>query len=119
MFFGRGELNIAQKSFFREKLASLIDLACNEDTERDAQGVHRSLVKCRQFVCTFRRKLESALDLFHRQFAQVLVDDIAHVLKIDGEGNDLHRPPSLAFIETSARKFGHIKLDRLVETVDG
>src|ERR1039458_3739161 len=44
--------------------------------------------------------------------------NIAHMLEIDGEGNDFHRPLSFALVEAAAREFGHIKLDRLVETVD-
>jgi len=46
------------------------------------------------------------------------VDDIADVLQIDGEGNNLHRPLPFALVEAAAREFCHIKLDRLVETVD-
>ncbi len=64
------------------------------------------------------RKLEPALDLLGREFAQILVDDVADMLEVDGEGDDLHRPLSLALVETAAGQFCDIELDRLVEAVD-
>src|SRR5450759_3135326 len=103
MPFGGGELGIAQQRLLREKLARFIDVARHEDAERDPKRVHGSLVECRQFFGAFRRELKPALDLLGGELAQILVDDIAHVLEIDGEGNDLHRPLSLALVDTSAR----------------
>src|SRR5713226_7755799 len=119
MPFGGGKLGIAQQRLLREKLARFIDVARHEDAESDPQRVHGSLVECRQFFRAPGRKLEPALDLLGRELAQILVDDVAHMLEIDGKGDDLHRPLSLALVEAAARQFGHIKLDRLVETVHG
>jgi hypothetical protein len=65
--------------------------------------IHRALVERRQFLGAFGRKLKSALDLFGRQFAQVLVDDVADMFEIDGEGDDLHCPFALALVEAAAR----------------
>ena len=49
---------------------------------------------------------------------RVLVDDVADMLEVDGEGDDLHRPLSLALVETAAGEFGDVELDRLVKAVD-
>jgi len=40
------------------------------------------------------------------------------VLQIDGEGNDFHRPLSLALVQAAAGQFGQIEFDGLVEAVD-
>ena len=90
-----------------EQLARFVDVARHEHAERDPQGVRGALVERRQFLGAFRRKLEPALDLLGGEFAQVLVDDVADMLEIDGEGNDFHRPLSLALVEAAARQLGH------------
>src|SRR5258708_7047347 len=81
VLFGSGKLRVAQMSLLREKLASFIDIAQHEDAERHPQGVHRSLMECRQFLCTLRRKLKPALDFFRRKLAQILVDDISDMFE--------------------------------------
>ena len=60
------------------------------------------LWKAERFLRAFRGKLEPALDLFCRKFAQVFVDDIANMFEVYGEGNNLHRPPPLEIVEAAA-----------------
>ena len=40
------------------------------------------------------------------------------MLQIDGEGDDLHRPLALAFVQAAAGELGEVELDRLVQTVN-
>ena len=49
---------------------------------------------------------------------KILVDDVADVLEVDGEGDDLHGAVALALVEAAARQLGHVELDGLVELVD-
>ena len=53
-----------------------------------------------------------------RELAQILVDDVADMLEIDGERHDLHGAAALALVERVARELGDVELDRLVEPVD-
>ena len=71
-----------------------------------------------QFLGALGRELEPALDLLGCELAQILVDDIADMLEVDGEGDDLHRPLSLALVEAAAGELCDIELDRLIEAVD-
>ena len=72
----------------------------------------------RQLLRAFARELELALDLLGGKLGEVLVDDVADVLQVDGKGDDLHGPVALALVEAAARELGHEELDRLVELVD-
>ena len=63
-------------------------------------------------------ELELALDLLGGKLGEILIDDIADVLQVDGEGDDLHGPVALALVEAAARQLGDVELDGLVELVD-
>jgi hypothetical protein len=118
MPFGGREFHAAQESLFCEQFAGLTDIAGHEDTEGDPQGFHRALVESRKFFGAFWRELKPALDLLGRQFAQILVYNVADVLKVNGKRDYLHPPLSLTFVEAAAGKFCDVELNRLVEAVD-
>src|ERR1700739_1822092 len=118
MPFGGGEFHVAQESLFCEQLAVFADIAGHKDPERNPQGIHRALVEGRKLFSAFLRELKPALDLLGRQFAQILVNDIADMLKVDGEGDYLHCPLSLTLVEAAAGEFSDIELDRLVQAID-
>ena len=105
---GRGKLGVAQQGLLRQELARFIDIARHEHAERDAKGVRRPLVERLQLFCAFGRKLKPPLDLFGRELAQVLVNNIADVLEVDSEGNNFHRPMAFALIKAAARELCHI-----------
>ena len=115
---GGGEFGVAQRGLFGQQLARLVDVAGHEDAECDPQQIHRALVEGRKLLGALGRELEAALDLLGRELAQILVDDVADMFEVDGKGNDLHRPLSLALVEAAAGQLGDIELDRLVEAVD-
>jgi len=48
---------------------------------------------------------------------QVLFDDVADVLQVDGERNDLHRPSALGVVETFPGQPREIELDACDTTV--
>ena len=64
------------------------------------------------------RELPAPLDLLRRKLAQILIDDIANVLEVDGEGHDLHRATAFTIVEAAARELGEIELDRFVQPID-
>jgi len=94
MALGGGKLGVAQRGFLGQQLAGLVDVARHEDAERDPKRIHRALVEGGQLLGALGRELEPALDLLGRKLAQILVDDIADMLEVDGEGDDLHCPLS-------------------------
>ena len=118
MPFGGCEFHAAQESLFCEQFAGFTDIAGHKDTEGDSQRIHRALVENRKFFGAFWRKLKPALDLLGRQFAQILVYNVADVLKVNGKGDYLHFPLRLTFVEAAAGNFCNVELDRLVEAVD-
>src|SRR5215469_12106729 len=89
MALHRGQLGVAQRSLFRQQLARLVGVARHEHAEGDPQRVHRALVEGGELLGALGRELEAALDLLGRKLAQILVDDVAEMLEVDGEGNDL------------------------------
>ncbi len=109
--FGRGQFGIAQRGLLGQKLSRLVDVSGHEDAERDPKRIHGALVEGGQFLGALGRELEPALDLLGCKLAQILVDDVADMLEVDGEGDDLHRPLSLTLVETAAGELGDIELD--------
>src|SRR5205823_13487715 len=77
-----------------------------------------ALVEGGELLRTLAGELELALDLLAGKLGEVLVDDVADVLQVDAEGDNLHGPVALALVEAAARQLGDVELDRLIELVD-
>src|SRR5260221_5424961 len=74
-----------------KKLARDLDVARDESAESELEVVQDTAMEGLQVGCTFRREFQLVLDLLGCEFHQILVDDIADMLKVDVEGDDLHR----------------------------
>jgi len=61
----------------------------------------------------------AVLDLFLGELDQVLVDDVADMLEVGGEGDDLHAAAAAGFAQhLLAAELHQVDLDRLVQLVD-
>ena len=60
----------------------------------------------------------AVLDLLGGELHQVLVDDVADMLEVGGEGQDLDVALAFLLAELGARGLDQVELDRLVELVD-
>src|SRR3546814_9072896 len=58
------------------------------------------------------------LDLLAGQLHQVLVDDVADVLEVGGEREDLHAAGALGGVQLLVVQPGEVELDGLVQAVD-
>ena len=62
-------------------------------TRAPAAGSRQTrLWNARDLLRALAGELQLALDLLGGQLAQVLVDDVADMLEVGGEGDDLHGP---------------------------
>ena len=75
--------------------------------------------KARSSASAFGREGVAVPDLLGRELHQVLVDDVADMLEIGGEGQDLDVALAVLLAELVARGLDEVELDRLVEPVDG
>src|SRR5580692_5385160 len=85
----RGQLGSTQLRFFRNQVSCFMYIARHEHGECSLEAFENSLVKGCKFSRTFTRKLELALDFLPGHFAQILVNDVTDMLKIDHERDDL------------------------------
>ena len=62
--------------------------------------------------------MQPVADLLGRKLHQVLVDDVADMLEIGGERDDVDGAPAVLVVELAARETREVELDRLVQLVD-
>src|SRR3546814_14954143 len=62
-------------------------------------------------------EVQPVLDLLGCQLHQALVNDVADMLEIRGEGHDVAAPAAVFLAERFAADFGEVQLDRLVPAV--
>jgi hypothetical protein len=115
----RRRCGVPKFRFFLNQLAGLRHIPRHENGRCDFEAFEHPLVKGGELGGTLGRKLKLSLDFLGRNLAQVLVDDVARVLQVDREGDDLHGAAALAVIKAAARKLGDVKLDRFVQPIDG
>ena len=77
------------------------DVARREHVEGKPHVVHHAGMEVADFLQAFGREGVAVLDLLGGQFHQVLVDDVADMLEIGREGDDLDI--ALAFLVASSR----------------
>ena len=94
------------------------DVALHEDGERQAQALDGLGVQALDLGETCRREAQAAFDLLGRELHQVAVDDVADMLEIGGEGQDLDAAMALLGLELLLAEPRQIELDRLVQRVD-
>ena len=115
---GGRELALPQLCFCRDQLTSNVQIARHEDSDRELQIVDDLLMEFDEIGLALLGKGDAAPDLLGRKVHQILVDDVADVLEIHREGNDLHCAVAVAVIQAVARHSRHVQLDRLIEAVD-
>src|SRR5262245_60795771 len=96
MTLGRRQLRSAQLHLVRDQLARLVEVAGHEYADRHPEAVENALVERLELVGALGRELQVALDLLDRELPQVLVDDVAGMLEVDRERDDLHGTSAFA-----------------------
>ena len=99
MTFSRGQFDAAQLRLFRNELPGSSHITRHEHAKGESKIFQNALVEFIDLCCAVIGKLNVALDLFRSKFAQILFDNIADVLKVDGKRNNFHR----AFASRSSR----------------
>src|ERR1700751_465665 len=101
-----------------DQRASDTHVLVDEYTKGELQVFNDALVKHPEFSRSFLRELVLALDLLARQLHQILVDDVADMLKVDGEGDYFHGASPIPIIQALTGHFGDVEFYRLVQSID-
>lgn len=118
MALGRGQFSRAQSRLLRDQLPGDLDVARHEHAEREFEVAHDLLMEGLQLRRALFRESEVPFDLLLSKLHQILVDNVADVLQVDRERDDLHGTLTVPFVQTLAGEPCHIELDRLIELVD-
>src|SRR5579883_806054 len=119
MAVGGLRLGFADRRLLGHQPARKVEVTRGEDVERQAQILQHARMEGPELGHAFGRKGVAVLDLLACQFHQVLVDDIADMLEVGGEGQDLDVAPAFLLAEIRARDLDQVELDRFVQPVDG
>ncbi len=111
-------LGIAHRRLVGEELTGEFEIARREDVERQRQRRGDAVVEIADLGQTLRREGIALADLLLGELAQVLVDDVADMLEIGDQGDDLEQAPALLLGQFVAGDLDQIELDRLVDGVD-
>lgn len=102
MAVGGAALGIAHRRLVGEELAGEHDVARREDVERQRQRRGDAVVEIADLGQPLRREGIALADLLLGELAQVLVDDVADMLEIGDQGDDLEQAPALLLGELVA-----------------
>ena len=89
MAVGGKALELAERDLLLEQLAGHADIARDENIEGELQVLHQPRVHVADLPKALGRELQLVTDLLVRQLHQVLVDDVADMLEVGGEGDDV------------------------------
>src|ERR1700724_2279990 len=90
MAFRVSKLGNTQLRLFFDQRASNSHVLINKKTKGKLQVFNNALVKHCEFSRAVLRELVLVLDLLAGQLHQILVDDVANMFEVDGEGDYLH-----------------------------
>src|SRR5262245_62715298 len=99
MPFGGGKFGAAQLRLFGNQTSGLLDISRHKNGERHFKVLHNTLVERRKLLRALLGKLKLAFDLLGRQLGEVLIDDVADVLEVNAERDDLHGAAALPFVK--------------------
>ena len=112
-----GALQIAEASFFFQQLLCVAHVAVEEHAHCQAQVGHQAGV---QFVDLFHAsfgELAAFLDLLVLNVDEHALDDVANLLHVDGEADDVSPPAAFALVQSLARNLRHVVLDGRVQLI--
>ena len=115
--FGSALFGQAQVGLFLQQLARHFHIARHEQVAGHLQVGGDAMVEVGQFGQAFLREGQLVLDLLLRQLHQVLVDDVADMLQVGGEGQHVDIAAAFGFIQPMLGQFGEIQFDRLIQAV--
>src|SRR5690606_1628097 len=87
--FGRGALGVAHANLLVEELARDLDVARDEDAEREAEALQHLSVQRLQLARAFVGEAAPVLYLLGGELHEVLVDDVADMLEVGREADDV------------------------------
>src|SRR6185437_8763904 len=90
MIVGGDALGLAHRHLLLDEPARDLGVARDEDAERELEVIGDAAMEGLELGRALAREFELAPDLLRRQLHQVHLDDVADMLEIDGEGDDLH-----------------------------
>src|SRR5580693_5602989 len=106
MAVGRVEFRLTQLNLLAQKLSGRHNVTGHKDAERCLKTLTDAPVKGSKLSCAFRRELIAPLDFLDCELAQIFVNNVANLLKIDSERDNFHRPSAFALIQAISRKLG-------------
>ena len=89
MIGGGGLLEVPHAVLFRQQGTGRMHIAHHEHARRQVQVVQQTLVHGGDFLQALRREREPLLDLLGGDLAQALVQNVADMFEVDGEGQDV------------------------------
>src|SRR5258708_12618258 len=117
MAFRVPKLGDTQLSLFLDQRASDTHVFINENTKGKFQVFNNALVKHREFSRSLLRKLVLVLDLLAGQLHQILIDDVADMFEVDGEGDYLHSASPIPIIKAFTGPFGNVEFYRFFQSI--
>ena len=119
MIVGGGLLQIPHAVLLRQQRAGRMQVAHHEHARRQMQIVQQVLMHVRDFLQALRREAQPLLDLLGGDLAQALVQDVADVLEVDREGEDVRAAPGVGLAQALlAADRGQMQLDGVVQRVE-
>ena len=118
MPLGAPKLHLAKLLLPRQKLGRGLQFLIDEHGQRKTHRLHQPGMHLLQLPKSFFGELQLLSDLLGGELHQVLVDDVADMLEIGGEGDDVDGPLAVLVVQLAARQPGQIELDRLMQGVD-
>jgi hypothetical protein len=112
-----GALQVAKARLFFQQLLGVAHIAVQEDAHaRRRLSTSRA---CSSLISSMpaSENWRPLLDLLVLDVDQHALDDVADLLHVDGEADDVGPAPALALVQGLARDLGHVVLDGRVQVV--
>ena len=114
---GVGQFQIAKTRFFFEQALGIAHIAVQKDAHRQVQVGHQMGVHFVDLLEPGAGEIPAFFDFFVFDLLQDALDQIAHLLHVDGEVDHLGPALALALIEFGAGDFGQVVLDGGIQVV--
>jgi hypothetical protein len=114
---GVSALEVAELGFLRDQHLRALEIAVDEDVQRQAQRRHEPRVQLLDLPHARLGERAPLRDLLLLQVVDDVLDDVADVLEVDGEGHDLGPAAALALVQRLAADLRQVQLDRGVQLV--
>ena len=112
-------LEIAKANFLLKQPLGVTHVAVEKHAHAKPQIIDQPCVQFADLRHACVGKMPSLLDLLVFDVLDHALDNVADLLHVDGEADDIRPAPAFFFAERLARDFRQVVLDRGIEIVDG